>query len=406
MYKKIDLQSKERYSFPADISKEKLNAAMELALKFMDKNIDKFGSMLIKNASGYDRSLPEGKSYLRYTESDKVRWTNGMWSALYWLAYLVTGAERYKTMAEGQISHFIEMSKHPEQMDDHDTGFKFLPSCVAAYKITGNEEAREAALRGAEALLDHFCNENKFIIRIGKRRPQDEYIDYRMLVDSMMNIPLFFWAYEQTGNKAYYDAGVEHYRTTAKYLIREDGSSYHHYQFDPITLKPVGGRTFQGNRDESCWSRGHSWLMIGYPIAYKYTKDKEIFDIHNAVSYYFMDNLPIDNVPFWDFDFNVGSFEPRDSSASCIAACGLYEMLKYLPDDAPQRVWFKNAADMMLEAAIDRCANRNLETDALLKHVTGARYHELQCDSCAIYGDYFYFEALVRALRPDIEIFW
>lgn len=405
MYKNIELKNKERYSFPSEISKEKLNSAMDIALTILDKNIEKFGNKLIKPASGYDRSFYEGKTYLRYNESDKVRWTNGMWSGLYWLAYMLTGADRYKTMAEGQISYFIDVSQHPEKMDDHDTGFKFTPCCVAAYKLTGNEEAKKAALLGAEALLDHFCQKNQFIIRIGKRRPEDEYIDYRMLVDSMMNIPLFFWAYEETGNRAYYDAAVGHYRTTAKYLIREDGSSYHHYQFDPVTLEPVGGRSLQGNREESCWSRGHSWLILGYPVAYKYTKDKEIFDIHKAVSYYFMDNLPIDNVPFWDFDFNVGSFEPRDSSASAISACGLMDMLKYLPDDAEQKPLFKNAANIMLEAIIDRCANRDITRDALLKYVTGSRPHGLG-DGCAVYGDYFYFEALVRALRPDIEMFW
>ena len=119
-----------------------------------------------------------------------------------------------------------------------------------------------------------------------------------------------------------------------------------------------------------------------------------------------MDNLPQDGVPFWDFDCKEGCFEPRDSSASAIAACGLMEMCKYLPDTVEQKPFFRNAADLMLNALIDTCANSNKETDCLLSHVTGALHHNKGIDDCAMYGDYFYFEALVHALKPEIDMFW
>lgn len=48
---------------------------------------------------------------------------------------------------------------------------------------------------------------------------------------------------------------------------------------------------------------------------------------------YFLSHLPEDLVPYWDFEFTDGSDQPRDSSAAVIAACGMLEMAKYLPEE-------------------------------------------------------------------------
>lgn len=405
MYTNIELKNKERYSKEYSISKSKIENALDEALWFLEKNIAKFGDNLVDITSGYNHSVPNGYTLNRYAIADRVKWTNSMWTGMYWLAYMLTDKSMFREMAESHIKHYLKAVHDPTRTDDHDTGFRFIPSCLAAYKITGDTKSRAAALLAAEILLDHYCPVNNFIIRLGQRRPDNNYDDYRTLVDTMMNIPLFFWAYEETGNKEYYDAAVGHYKTTTKYLIREDGSSYHHYQFDPVTFEAVGPRTLQGHRDESCWSRGHSWLLAGFPKAYEHTKDEEIIDIHRAVSYYFMDHLPEDGVPYWDFDFSDGSFEPRDSSASAIATCGLMDMDKYLTEDKEQKVYFRNAANLMLDALIDKCANHDKEADCLLTFVTGSKPHA-EVDGCALYGDYFYLEALVRALRPDMKMFW
>ena len=406
MYKNIDLQNKERYSHEIHLPKAKLEAAAERALNRLERNGEKFQDKMAIPINGWFVKNPKGFSLNRYDATDQVTWTTGMWTGMYWLAYQLTGEKKFRNVAESQLKHYIRTVQRPEELNDHDTGFKYIPSCLAAYQITGNESARKAALEAARIQMDHFCKVNKFIIRSGTRSEKDHYMDYRTLVDSMMNIPLFFWAYEQTGDRTFYDAAVGHYHTTAKYLIREDGSSYHHYQFDPVTFKPVCGVTHQGNSDKSCWTRGHSWLVYGYPVAYKYTKDEEIIDIHKAVSYYFMDYLPMDGIPYWDFDFTDGCIEPKDSSASAIAVCGLMEMNKYLPDTAEQKYLFKNAANLMLETLIDKCENRNEETDCMLLHVTGSRPHCIGVDNCETYGDYFYLEALARVLKPELELFW
>lgn len=406
MYGEVTLKNKERFLKSADLSYSDIQKSMERALLRLERNAHKFGDKMVQATDGILATDPKGISFNRYLATDRVTWKTGIWTGLYHLAYLYSGDDKFLRVAKSHLKYYIEASKHPELHNDHDTGFKFTPSCVAAYKITGNEEAREAALRAAKILLDHYCPINKFIIRIGTGSKDEPADHYRMLVDSMMNIALLFWAYDETKNEAYRDAAIGHYRTTAQYLVRSDGSSYHHYQFDPETHAPVGGVTWQGNRNESCWTRGHAWLVYGYPVAYRYTNDEEVKRIHKAVSYYFMDNLPKDCLPYWDFDFTDGSYEPRDSSASAISLCGLYEMCKFLPDDSEQKVMYMNGADMMLKSLITICENTNEETDCLLGYVTNSRPHCQVIENCEPFGDYFFFEALVRKLKPDFELFW
>jgi unsaturated chondroitin disaccharide hydrolase len=138
-------------------------------------------------------------------------------------------------------------------------------------------------------------------------------------MDSMMNAPFLFWGGTVTGNEEYTKAGRDHTKTTETYLIREDGSSFHHYQFDPATAGPVGGVTLQGNSDDSCWSRGHAWGVYGFPIAYSYTGAEFITEVHKDIAYFMLNHLPEDNIPYWDYDFVSGD-QPRDSSSGAISS--------------------------------------------------------------------------------------
>ena len=111
-------------------------------------------------------------------------------------------------------------------------------------------------------------------------------------------------------------------------------------------------------------------------------------------------------IPYWDFVFGQGSLEPRDSSAAAIASCGLLEACKYLPDSDEDKEVFLNAAHRMLDALIDLCENRTEEQDGFIHHVAHAQSLSDNPDGIEVYGDYFYFELLVRMLAPDIEMFW
>ena len=225
-------------------------------------------------------------------------------------------------------------------------------------------------------------------------------------MDSLMNAPYFCWASEVTGNPEYKKAAIDHVKTTEQYLIREDGSSFHHYQFDPETSAPMYGVTLQGNSNDSCWSRGHSWGVYGFSIAYSYTQNQELMDAQRDITYYMLNHLPEDLIPYWDYTFTSGN-EPRDSSAAAIAVCGMLDMAEMLPEGSAQRIIYESAAAQLMEALIDKyTGNVGVEYDGLIHSVTHAKPQGHAIEECAPYADYFYLEALARYLKDDFIRPW
>ena len=72
-----------------------------------------------------------------------------------------------------------------------------------------------------------------------------------------------------------------------------------------------------------------------------------------------------------------------------------------------QKAVFESAAAQMLDSAIDRCTGElGIDYEGLLFHVTAALPQRLGIDQTAVYGDYFYLEALSRYLNPDFKMYW
>ncbi len=65
----------------------------------------------------------------------------GFWTGEIWLAYERTGEEVFKEAGTIQAESFLERIKERVDVDNHDMGFLYTPSCVAAYRLTGNETA-------------------------------------------------------------------------------------------------------------------------------------------------------------------------------------------------------------------------------------------------------------------------
>ena len=391
------LKNPERWSVPHQIDESKLRAAADAACA-------KLKRLILRDGRDFPNSCSEG---FKYPHLRNDNWVAGLYTGSIWLAYLLTGDEFFRDVALSQIETYRERFDCGRYIDSHDAGFVYIPSCVAAYKLFGNEEAEKIAMDILEYYYTHcYSFDGKFIIRNNKKAKEGVFESYRTMMDSMLNAPLLFWATEHTGDKKYAEAALGHVKTTADYLVREDGSTFHHYQFDPETSKPLYGLTWQGNSDSSCWSRGHAWGIYGFPIAYSYKKEPFVKEAHRKIAYFMLNRLPEDCIPYWDYDFVEGD-EPRDASAAAISACGFLEMAKMTDDSDPDKVIFESAAAQLLEAVIDNCTGDiGVDYDGLICHVTHAKPQGQGIDECAPYGDYFYLEALARYLLPDFVRFW
>ena len=225
-----------------------------------------------------------------------------------------------------------------------------------------------------------------------------------------LNLPLLYWASEETGDQKYRDIAEKHIHTAINNVIREDYSTWHTFFFDMETGAPHHGATCQGYRDGSAWARGQAWGIYGAALAYKYTKRAEYIDIFKNVTQYFLEHLPSDMVPFWDLEFTDGDDQPRDSSSASIAACGMLEMIKSL--DGEEKALYKKYAMQLMKSLFDNYAVKDpAVSNGLVLHSTYSNRspyntcNHYGVDECNSWGDYFYMEALTR-LHKDWTLYW
>ncbi|WP_256256497.1 glycoside hydrolase family 88 protein [Paenibacillus sp. BC26] len=372
---------------------------------FIEEAIQYVLSQIDRNMLTFTDTFPSPASVdHRYEEWENIEWTPGFWTGMLWLAYEVTGDAKYRLAAEHQLESYKIRLEERIQTDMHDLGFLYTLSCVSAYKLTCNEEAKRLAIQAADLLLERYWDQAGIIQAWGNLNNPDER--GRMIIDCCMNLPLLYWASEVTGDERYYKAADSHVRQSAAYLIRDDDSSYHTFYMDVETGEPRYGKTAQGFSDESCWSRGQAWALYGFPLSYKYSRRSELLDVGQRSANYYLDRLPADYVCYWDLMFTEGNDEERDSSAAAIAACGLLELSKYLPLSNDNRRRYENASLHMLKSLAEGYTTvGNPESNGILLHAVYSKPHRNGVDECCIWGDYFYFEALVR-VKKDWQLYW
>lgn len=382
--------------FECELTREVLEEAAQQAMRICDKDIDDyFGNDKFPSHNSYD-------GYYKAEDNFTGGWNTGFWSGMLWLAYELSGNEKFRKAAETHIDSFYERIDKKIGVNHHDMGFLYTPSCVAAYKLTGNEKAKEAAIMAARHLLTRYNEKAGFIQAWGDVGAAD---NFRLIIDCMLNIPLLYWASIETGDKELDEKAYKHYKTTINNIFREDGSSYHTYFFDKDTGKPLKGVTHQGWADDSCWARGQAWGIYGLALTNKYHYTEECIPTFEAVVNYFANRLPKDNVPYWDMIFTEGDM-PRDSSSAAIAICGILEMNKYIKDEEVKTLYKKIADTMMLSLIKNYAVKDGDKSNGLLLHSTYYYKGNEGVDECNIWGDYFYMEALTRYLKEDWNLYW
>lgn len=379
---------------------------LEKAPEASDKEIQK----ALATAIGQTRScLPQFAGQFKhifsthnfYPPAPNNQWTNGFWTGELWLAYENTGDDIFRQAAMTQVDSFLDRIEKGIETDTHDLGFLYSPSCVAAYKLTGDPSARKAALMAADKLAGRFHEKGQFLQAWGSLEDKN---NYRLIIDCLLNLPLLYWASRETRNPRYENLARAHFETALKVVIRPDYSTYHTYYFDPETGEPLRGVTHQGYSAQSAWSRGQSWGVYGIALGYRYSPDPRYEELFEHVTEYFLDHLPENLIPYWDFTFSDGSDEPRDSSALAVTICGLLEMADCV--SVQDRDNYIRLARRLIKPLIDLCAAKSPEESngQLLHGVYGRKTPYNDCidhgiDECNLWGDYYYVEALTRLTR-------
>lgn len=375
----------------AMLSKDEAKRELDKACQKVRQNLSKFNH-LFPSASTINNN---------YRIKDNDDWTNGFWTGMQAISYEYTQDNIFLNCMSENIESFKRRLTNHIVLDHHDIGFLYSLSAVAYWNITKKADLPSMIVAAADKLVDRFHQDAGFIQAWGSL---DNDKEYRLIIDSLINLPLLYRAYDITQDKQYQQVANTHFNHVIHNIFREDYSSHHTFYFDRITKKPLYGKTFQGFSDKSCWARGQAWAILGLPLNWQLNKLPSDKRLYQNITDYFLRHLPADGVPYWDLSFTQQDNQPRDTSALAIVICGLLEANKLFFDQN-----YADLANILLQKLItfnrkDEQENKN--TDGILRHGVYAFAENKGVDECNLWGDYFYMEALYRFINHNWRGYW
>jgi len=359
----------------------------ELLLKIIDHKIDWLveDGKILKGKFPY-ATIENGSWFL----TDGGYWSDGFWPGILWTAYEVTKKEKYKQWAD----EWTRAIKFTDKESDDIRSIRFYYSHARAYELTRDEFFRNNALKAAEFMASRF-NEVGGFIEVGNSdddKPELETIK----IDSIRLLPLLWFAYEnevnQKNKELYYHIILSHLFSLERYNVRENFSIRDHAIFDVKKdefIKEVNQFSY---KPDSCYSRGQARAIKGFTFAYNETKNKNFLLTAEKLADYFINNLPKDFVPFYDFN-DPNKNIPKDSSAAAIASSALLELFKFT-----QKEKYKITAYNILKSLSSRdYLSTNLKNyHGIIMHGCDNKNNGYYTNSSLIYGDYYFLENLKK----------
>jgi unsaturated chondroitin disaccharide hydrolase len=315
-----------------------------------------------------------------------TNWCEGFLGGQLWLLYSHTGNTYWRNRAE----HYSLLIEH--RVNDrsvHDLGFLFWPTWKRWYDLTHEEEINAVVIQAGRTLATRFKEKGGYL--------RSFVADESLFIDIMMNVGIIFYAAEQTGDVDLLRIATQHCLTTRRYLVRGDGSTAHEGIFDTATGEFLHQSTHQGWRGDSSWARGQAWALYGFCTAYAFTRDERFLHTAEACADYYIERTPA-GIPPNDWD-EPDPVLPYESSAAAITASGLLD-LAALTREPARRSKYRHYALDILDAltAPEFLANQTAGWEGVLKHGIYHQRRGLGVDESVMWGDYFYLEALTKAL--------
>lgn len=374
-------------SVPPRAMAQSLDSLTSHALEFAGSQLSK-SVLEIRDSTLFARcSLPDG-SWKTTAARD---WTSGFFPGCLWYMYEYTKDPSFKHAAGRWTAGLVR-----EQFDrgTHDLGFKVFDSYGNGYRLSPSEEYGSVILQAAQTLALRF-NPTVGCIKSWDNRKWA----YPVIIDNMMNLELLFWSAQHGGSKQLRDIAIRHAETTMKNHFRPDGSTYHVIGYDTASGAVLVRNTHQGYADESVWARGQAWAVYGFTMAYRYTKDDRFLNTAQRAANYFLDHLPSDFVPYWDYLAPGIPNEPRDVSAGAIVSSALFELSGYGKSDADRAKYLEAAKKILRSLCSAPYFAEGTQSHALLNHAVGSKPASSEVDVSIIYADYYFLEALLRYKR-------
>ena len=324
-----------------------------------------------------------------------THWTDGFLGGMMWQFHLRTKDPQWRARAE-HYSKLLEYRQHDRNV--HDLGFIFLSTYLPWYELTQDKALHAVLVQAGRTLAMRFKEKGQYL--------RSFVADESLFIDIMMNVPIIFYAANETGDAELMRIATAHCRTTRDTIVRADGSTAHEGIFDLATGRFLRQSTHQGLSADSAWARGLAWSLYGYSKCYALTGNAEFLDVAQRNASYWIDHLPEDNVPYWDFHADLSQPPPfgaqKESSAGAIAASGLLDLSRQTKEPR-LRERYESAALAMLDALVEPeyLASETPGWEGILKHGVYHTAKNLGVDESVMWGEYFFVEALTKAVTGN-----
>ena len=358
-----------------------------------------------------------------------------------------------------------------DRKDTHDLGFIIMPALRREWELTSQPRSLDTILRAARSLATRYVSSAGVIrswdVLLKKEiSVTDMKNNVLVIIDSLCNLDLLFYAAAHGGTHDRRLASIAitharalietHLRPETVTTLRKDGydgklySTCHVANVDPATGEVKWRWTAQGYTNDSTWSRGQAWAVLGYAQTYNWTKEPVFLEVACGVAEYFLYRLEtapacvessVEDVatgttkrvgryvPLWDFDApcdDLADPPPRDTSAGMIAANGLLLLSQALSVQGNRRLssrFFeasvrivRDTLDLSLAAetaflsgaagvlqAYDSVPGRAF--DGVLKNGTANNNENARrrlADHGLVYGDYYLVEYGNRLMQMEL----
>jgi unsaturated chondroitin disaccharide hydrolase len=360
------------------------------ALQFAERQVK---SLIEANPDFFPMYTVGGK--WRHAGEKWTQWTDGFLGGMMWQFHRRTRDASWRERAE-HYSKLLEHRQHDRNV--HDLGFIFLSTYLPWYELTGEKHVHEVLVQAGRTLAMRFKEKGQYL--------RSFVSDDSLFIDIMMNVPIIFYAAHETDDRELARIANAHCRTTRDKIVRADGSTAHEGIFDLETGKFLREDTHQGLAPDSAWARGLAWSLYGYSKCYALTGNPEFLEVAERNAMYWIDHLPADGVPYWDFHANLSQPPPlgaqKESSAGAIAASGLLDLSRQTSDPVRAEE-YQRVALQMLDALVqpEYIASETPGWEGILKHGVYHTRKSLGVDESVMWGEYFFVEALTKVVTGN-----
>lgn len=326
-------------------------------------------------------------------------WTGGAWVGQLWLAHRLSGDDRFHNAA----NRALQLLRKRVQKRTAFKSFTFYYGGALGALLNNDEFGRELALGAADSLVRQF-SDRLSLIPLGPDAEEANAVgDEESSIDSLQATSLLLWAANYGQRYRHKDVAIRHAYTVLSNHVHADGSVIQSTTLNGNTGDVIREHTHKGYSDTSTWARAQAWAMLYSAHCAIHVPEKSVWlDYAILTADWWIDNVPNDNVAFWDFDDPNIPKAARDTAATAIAAAALLKLSYALAGhsgsqlyEARGRATVRSLVDAYLTPINDGDRRpHGILTGGCFTQRSGARIQDRAVNVELVFGSYYLLESL------------